>query len=225
MQLFDERKKSIIRDIHSRKIRTILEFFVRYDLVEGRDSLGRILNILRNREKADTAASEFVTLLQWLEKENLVYVLEQHPDIVPKFEVYDTCSEEVWKEKPPQAKWLMARLSKYQGKEIIPSPDLTPFIDRDYKTFEQYRYEREEKKSRLYQFFTIGLATISIAVSVWTVKQQNNERSVTIKNSRAFPDTTVVKIGNLRDFLDTTHTALINQNSASADSLQSSNQE
>jgi hypothetical protein len=106
---------------------------------------------------------------------------------------------------------LLTFFHEFDRKEIVPLPELEEFVRSGYKTREEIK-QQEEKRNlqdeiadrKKSQSFTRTIAYVSIAASIVSVVAggifnyltYKTDRTVTITNAKAFPDTTRVYLVN-----------------------------
>ena len=200
---FSDFQESVIKNINENKVRTLrnlIENF--YAITQIKEYKGRYIAIPKDREKAEKQTIELFALLKWLEKEQLVYFLEHDHEKVPLFEIYDTFDEK-FVNQAPEATVIMRRVEDFQHKEIIPTIYLQTFIDNDFKTIEQYRFKKSERRATIAIIATTVLALASIGLNIWSNLKDKGDTKVVLKKESVIPDTTVVKIANQSAFPDT----------------------
>ena len=171
---------------------------------------GNIVTLVPNPYDAHNRLKEFISLWQDLEREHLIKVIPYHKALL-----YPAYSVEF-----QPLRQLIVLFYAYDQKEIVPSPGLTEFVKDDYRTREEIRQEEERRilhdevaDRRTSQKLTVWIAIISIVTSLASAGAAiyfnyltfTTDRTVTIANPTAFPDTTNVYLLNpSRNVPDTT---------------------
>jgi hypothetical protein len=200
---FSDFQKSIIKNINENKVRTLRDLIENfYAITQIKEYKGRYIAIPKDREKAEKQTVELFALLKWLEKEQLIYFLEQDHKKVERFEIHDTFDEK-FVDQAPEATVIMRRVEEFQHKEIVPAIDLQTFIDNKFQTIEQHRFKRSEYRATIAIITTALLALASIVLNIWSNLRPKGQTKVVIEANNTIPDTTIVKIANQSAFPDT----------------------
>jgi len=90
----------------------------------------------------------------------------------------------------------------YHDKEFLPLPEIHSFVERGYRTNEEYNMELEKRARQDSQKLTRKIAYITISISIiialltffLNYLTYTTERNVKIINTNDFKDTVIVKI-------------------------------
>jgi hypothetical protein len=149
--------------------------------------------IVKEQDDAIQKIRDYSVVIHRLEKNDLIYLnnIENDKDIRKSF----------YAEKPKGLfpdRVLFNILNKFYNQEIIVTPELKDFVDRNYLTFEENEIFEERKHRIKAQRLTIIIAIFSILGTIGTTLFQyftyTNERVVLIKNENAFSDTLNIRI-------------------------------
>ena len=135
---------------------------------------------------------EYVSLWDKLQKSGLIYSSSLDPKGQNLFPIFGPNMK-------PDDK-ILSILKDYHENEIVPFPDLNDFVARGYLTTEEFFLQEENRDRKRAQKLTLYIALISIAAtllsSLFQYLTYTTDRTVLIKNPRAFADTTKIIILN-----------------------------
>jgi hypothetical protein len=145
-------------------------------------------------------AIEFHVLVKFLEEKNLIGLFElEFPENIVNGSIVIYYSEA---EQFKTAPMIREFLNKYTAKRIIPLAHLDSYIDNNYTTAEQMKYDTERKRSQMSLRLAFGAAIVSLVVGAGTtvfnyLNYTNNskDKSITIANPTSLPDT--IKVYNV----------------------------
>jgi hypothetical protein len=160
---------------------------------------GQNVSIIKNNDDLIHKTAEFISLIEYLKSSNLIHVISK---IHSKEKVFPLCYRKTPNSNPEAFSKFYQMVKDYHDKEFLPLPEIHSFIERQYKTNEEYDSELEKIDRKESQKLTrkIAYTTISISVIISLVTFALNyftyttERNVKITNTKEFKDTVVVKI-------------------------------
>ena len=207
-----EVQKEIVKAIIENRINDIETFFRVFSvLTEGRSvgghvcDFGNIQNnavvyIPQDEKSILLRTKEFITLWKTLERVDLIF------SITSPNRKYNT---PIFKSNLSPFNELASISKEYFLKEIVYTPELNKFYERNYLTNLEYEQELERRDRKDSQKLTRQIAYISISITVivslltaiFNYLTYTTDRSVKITNKEAFKDTIAVKIIDRPDSL------------------------
>lgn len=209
-----ELQKKITFDISERNIKDIKSFFLEYcdyeieentfsnfghGFAEKKFKAHDDIYFPKSQSDSETLLMEYVSLFQVLSREGLIFTMdspEKGKEILPIFRRTETENKVTVNER------ILTLIKDLYWKEIIVTSSLKKFIERDFKTEEEFFREQEILSRERAQKLTRNVAYASISASVlvtiivafFNYLTYSNERVVTIKSSELLQDTVQVKI-------------------------------
>lgn len=202
-----EFQKEIVQGIIDKKINDIESFFREYcDLIETINQggiymlvdIGRPVHhgtpiyICKDENTALLRTKEFLTLWKALERVNLIFsITNTQKSVIPIFKSEDNPFSE-----------LIAISKDYFNKEIVFTPELNKFYERNYLTNSEFEQNQESLDRKESQKLTRSIAYISISITIivsiltaiFNYLTYTTDRNVKILNKDAFKDTINVKM-------------------------------
>lgn len=212
-----EFQKNITKSIISRDVYDIESFLQKYcDLDKTQNKGGTFVTtygnydnqiqvyIAKDEETALRKIKEFITLWKTLEKIDLLFSISKtrkRSYVLPIFTTNNPPS--------PTAPFdeMLAIIKDYDFKEIVFTPELEKFVERNFLTSDEYEKEQErldriesQKLTRKIAYITITISVIiSLITALLNFLTYTNDRNVRITNKNIFQDTIRVEIMNRRD--------------------------
>lgn len=154
--------------------------------------------VIKNKDELINKTAEFISLVEFLKSNNLVHVIRKN---VSQTNVFPLFYKKTPNSSPEPFHKFFQMAKNYYDKEILPLPGIHSFMERNYKTTEEYNAELEKKDRQDSQKLTrkIAYITISLSIIVSLVTFSLNyltyrtERNVKITNTKDFKDTVFVK--------------------------------
>ena len=167
---------------------------------------GQNVFIIKDKDELIYKTAEFISLIEYLKSCNLIHVISK---MVSKEKVFPMCYRRTPNSNPEAfVKWFQM-IKEYYDKEVLPLPEIHSFVERQYKTNQEYNMELEkqdrkesQKLTRKIAYITISISVIvSLITSIFSYMTYSTERNVKITNTKDFKDTVFVKISESKDSL------------------------
>ncbi|MCX6168005.1 MAG: hypothetical protein NTX65_01595 [Ignavibacteriales bacterium] len=208
-----EFQKELVKAIIDKKINDIESFFHNFcELTESRNQgaihmsdFGTVQNnskiyIAKDEDSALLKTKEFITLWIALERVDLIFSIKS-PN-----KKYNT---PIFKKNNSPFSELSSISKDYFTTEIVYTPALNKFYERNYLTNMEYEQNQErldrkesQKLTRKIAYISISITiVVSILTAIFNYLTYSTDRNVKITNKEAFKDTIAVKIVTKPDSL------------------------
>lgn len=226
-------EKEIINSINSKEIKSILDFPKKFfDYTTRKNTTAHFTSYfyefkasidvyyIENANKEFDKLNRFLSLIEKLVNHELINEVTVGAKKLPPI-----FSDRNGKLKPDEE--ILSTLYNYRSLVVVPSIDLSHFIQNDYKTKNEIAFEKEEqekekirseekahrekaqKQTRILSYSAIGVSVFTaIATTIFNYATYTNERNVNIMNQK---DTVYIKV--LDERLDSSLTSVTDADS------------
>ena len=212
-----EFQKNITKSIINRNVYDIESFLQKYCELETTQNKGASFGtnygsydskiqvyIPKDEDAALNNTKEFITLWKALEKNDLLFSIAKTVKRSYVFPVF-TKRNPTYSTAPFNE--ILAIIKDYDFKEIVFTPELEKFVERNFLTSDEYDKEQErldrvesQKLTRKIAYITIVISVIiSLITALFNFLTYTKDRNVRIVNDSAFQDTIKVTIINGKD--------------------------
>jgi len=171
----------------------------------AKPEIGNLTYVVKNPKEVIGQLSQFIAVWNQLKNSNLVISIPCHRYYLHPIYWEQTSSNYQTENN------VLELFNAFDREEIVPLPALEEFVKAGYKTREEIKQEEErdfllsemsdrkgsQKLTKRIAYISIAASIVSVVVSgVFNYLTYKTDRTVTITNAKAFPDTTRVYLVN-----------------------------